>query len=93
MTARNPLTAMAWRLEKTLSNQGAPCSISGSYDNVEMHHIKALKDIKNLKNSVHRHIIAIERKQIPVCKKHPLELHGGNWSKKPNNSNLVNEIK
>lgn len=89
--AKNPLASMAWRLEKSLSNQGAPCAICGSYEEVQMHHVRALKDIAKSTNAVHRHMIAITRKQIPVCRKHHLEIHGGNWSNKP--SKLSFEIK
>ena len=74
---------MAWRLENTISSQGAPCAICGSTEDVQMHHVRALKDIEKSKNAIHRHMIAIERKQIPVCRKHHLELHGGNWKNKP----------
>ena len=28
-------------------------------------------------------MIAVDRKQIPVCREHHLELHRGNWSNKP----------
>lgn len=89
--AKNPLAAMAWRLDKTISSQGAPCAICGSYKDVQMHHVRALKDIAKSKNAVHRHMIAIERKQIPVCREHHLELHKGNWANNP--SKLPSEIK
>jgi group II intron reverse transcriptase/maturase len=81
--ARNPLAAMAWRLDKTISSQGAPCAICGSFEDVQMHHVRALKDIAKSKNAVHQYMIAIERKQIPVCRQHHLELHKGNWANKP----------
>nr|YP_009710751.1 group II intron reverse transcriptase/maturase [Amanita thiersii]QFZ98699.1 group II intron reverse transcriptase/maturase [Amanita thiersii] len=83
--ATNPLASMAWRLETSLSSQGAPCVICGSYDDVQMHHVRALKDIEKYKNASHRHMIAIQRKQIPFCRTHHLELHKGNWSNKPTN--------
>lgn len=28
-------------------------------------------------------MIAVDRKQIPVCREHHLELHRGNWYNKP----------
>jgi len=89
--AKNPLAAMAWRLESALSRQGAPCAICGSFEDVQMHHVRALKDIAKSKNTVHRYMIAIERTQVPVCRKHHLELHKGNWSNKP--SKLPSETK
>lgn len=81
--ANNPLASMAWRLEKAISHQGAPCSVCGSYEDVQMHHVRALKDIAKSTKAVHEHMIAIARRQIPVCREHHLELHRGNWSNKP----------
>jgi hypothetical protein len=89
--AKNPLAAMAWRLERTLSRQGATCAICGSNEDIQMHHVRALKDIAKSKNAVHKHMIAIERRQIPVCRTHHLKLHRGNWSNKP--SKIPDETK
>lgn len=48
-----------------------------------MHHVRALKDIEKSNNFVQKYMSAIQRKQIPVCRIHHLELHKGNWSNKP----------
>jgi len=90
-SVKNPLAVMGWRLEQTISSQGAPCAICGSFEDVQMHHERALKDIDKSATAVHRHMIAIQRKQIPLCRKHHLEIHKGNWSKKP--SKITNETK
>ena len=93
--AKNPLAAMAWRLEEAISSQGAPCVECGWYEDVQMHHIEGrpLQDIdKSVKPSaVKRHAIAIARKQIPLCRKHHLAFHKGNWANKPVKS--INETK
>jgi hypothetical protein len=89
--SKNPLSSTAWRLAKTISNQGAPCAVCGSYENIQMHHMRALKDIAKSTNAIHKYMIAIKRKQIPVCRKHHLELHRGNWSNKP--SKFISENK
>lgn len=89
--AKNPLSAMAWRLEKALSSQGSPCEVCGSFDDVQMHHIRPLKDIAKTTNAIKRHAIAIQRQQIPLCRKHHLAAHKGNWSNKP--ARLINETK
>ena len=81
--SKNPLAAMAWRLEKSLSSQGAPCAICGSYEEVQMHHKRPLKDIPKSANAIKRHAIAIQRKQIPLCRKHHLEAHKGDWNNNP----------
>lgn len=72
---KNPLAQMGWRLEKTISRQGAGCAICGSQNEVDMHHVRALKDIDKSKNVIHQYMIAIQRKQIPLCKIHHLEIH------------------
>jgi len=90
-TAKNPLASMTWRLANAISRQGAPCAVCGSYEDVQMHHVRALKDIAKSKNAVHKYMIAVERRQIPVCREHHLELHGGNWSNRP--SKIPDETK
>lgn len=70
-------------MSKTISSQGAPCAICGSFEDVQMHHVRHLKDIAKSKSIVHKYMISIERKQIPICRKHHLDLHKGNWSNKP----------
>lgn len=57
--AKNPLASMTWRLSNTLSIKGAPCAVCGSYEDVQMHHVRALKDI--VKSTNHKYMIAIER--------------------------------
>ena len=76
-TSKNPLIQMGWRLQKTISSQGAGCAIYGSLINVDMHHIRALKDIDKSKNKIHQFMVAIQRKQIPLCKVHHKKIHRG----------------
>lgn len=90
-TARNPLVAMAWRLEKTLSSQGAPCAICESFKDIQMHHVRPLKDIAKPTSAIRKHVIAIQRKQIPLCREHHLAIHKGNWANKP--AKLANDTK
>jgi group II intron reverse transcriptase/maturase len=79
----NPLKSLGWRLQKTLWHQGAPCDICGSFDNVQMHHIKAVKDLKKSDNHLSNIIKAIESPQMALCQKHHLEIHKGNWRSSP----------
>lgn len=76
-TSKNPLVRMGWRLERGISRQGAPCDKCGSYEGVQMHHVRHLKDIDQAKTSRTKSKIAIERRQIPLCRKHHLEMHKG----------------
>jgi len=47
-----------------------------SFDDVQMHHVKALKDSAKSKNVVHKHMIAVVK--IPVCREHHIAIMGGN---------------
>lgn len=81
--AKNPLAAMGWRLERALSSQGSPCVVCGSYNDVQMHHVRPLKDIAKPTSAVKSHAIAVQREQISLCRDHHLAVHKGNWSNNP----------
>lgn len=49
-----PLNANGLRLKNTISSQGAGCAICGSHDQVDMHHVRALKDIDKSKSKVQK---------------------------------------
>lgn len=59
--------------EETLSSQGAPCAVCGSSD-VKMHHERPLQDIAKSVKAVNLRRHAIIRKQIPLCRKHHLDI-------------------
>jgi len=75
-----------WQGKLTRSNIGKPCCICGSVENVEMHHLKAIRDLKtkygNKYDFFRTQMIAINRKQVPLCRKHHIKVH----------KNLLNEI-
>ena len=66
---------------------GAPCVICGNNENIQMHHIKRISDLKN-ENPIDKQIIGINRKQIPLCQICHLKAHEGDWRKKPT-KNLI----
>jgi group II intron reverse transcriptase/maturase len=90
-SSENPLIQMGWRLQNTISSQGHGCAICGSQNQVDMHHVRALKDIDKYKSKVHQFMIAIQRIQIPLCKLHHLEIHRGKWNNKPMKPSSVGE--
>lgn len=79
----NPLKSMGWRLQKSLFHQGAPCTICGSFEDVQMHHLKSIKSMKKSSNELANIIRAIESPQIALCRKHHLEIHKGSWRNNP----------
>jgi hypothetical protein len=67
-----------WNNKFTKSNLFKECIICGSSENVEMHHvrtIKALRDPNGPKDFFTRQMQAINRKQIPLCNDHHSRLH------------------
>ena len=90
-SSKNPLVQMGWRLDRALSSQGAPCSICGSYDDIQMHHINPMSNIKSTKNVINKYKSSMERKQIPLCRKHHLFIHKGNWRNNPMKPSTIGE--
>lgn len=67
-----------WNAKFTKSNLTAPCAICGDSSNVEMHHVRQIKDMKNPNGKLDfftRQMAAINRKQVPLCKDHHIRLH------------------
>lgn len=55
------------------------CVICDSKTDVEMHHVKSLKLLKPLKDTLKNKLRAIRRKQIPLCRVHHFQIHNNNW--------------
>ena len=72
---KDPLLALEWRSIPGSYAFGLPCAICGSYQDVEMHHIRALKHLKG-RDPVEKQMIASVRKQIPLCKYQHAQAHG-----------------
>lgn len=67
-----------WNAKFTKSNLTAPCVICGDTANVEMHHVRQIRDMKNPNSKLDfftRQMAAINRKQVPLCKDHHIRLH------------------
>lgn len=86
----NPLKSLSWRMSKTLWHQNEPCSVCGSYEDVQMHHIKPVKNIKP-KNKLKAISEAINVPQISLCRRHHLEIHKGSWSNNPVKPHIIGE--
>ena len=57
----------------------AECSVCGSTQNVEMHHVKHLKDLKAKKDVASVRMSSLLRKQLPVCKLCHMKIHTGRY--------------
>lgn len=65
--------------EKSLATlENLNCSNCGSTYRVEMHHIRAMKDLKFKKDCFDKLMIKIKRKQIPLCRECHMKKHKSN---------------
>jgi len=73
------LLSQTWSNSLTRSQFDEPCAICG-LDNLEIHHIKSVKDVRVKIRTYAQWVGAFHRKSIPLCKEHHLLLHAGNLS-------------
>lgn len=73
-----PNLDQVWNAKFTKSKLHKACMICGSTDNIEMHHVRAIRDLKQVNSKLDfftRQMMAINRKQIPLCHAHHSGLH------------------
>ena len=74
----DPLAPTYYQVRTTKSMLFKDCSICGSKDNIEMHHIKHLRGEK-LKG-FNKLMGKLKRKQLPVCKECHVKIHNGTYA-------------
>jgi group II intron reverse transcriptase/maturase len=72
---RDPFVVLRGKAERAHTALKGVCCVCGSNQNVEMHHIRGIKELKGRTIS-ERIMIAINRKQIPLCRSCHLKAHG-----------------
>ena len=68
---------LVYRYKRHVGNLTGPCVICGSSDKIEVHHIRALKDISKKKDWLSMTMAKFARKQVPVCKSCHIKIHKG----------------
>lgn len=75
------LLKQSWT-KKFTANIPSECLICGTTEQVEMHHLRRVADVRHkfrTGNASWKQIIgAVSRKQVPLCKYHHKALHSGN---------------
>ena len=100
VTNENYLEAISWVSWRTQANMDMPCAYCGSFNNVQMHHIKHIRKRSYVlipESQNYKKILALRnRKQIPLCEQHHMNLiHNGTYSDTkliklaPNSNNLI----
>jgi hypothetical protein len=78
----NFLNVLTRGLTRSIKLFNASCVLCNSKDNIQIHHIKSVKDIKG-KTSNEIKIKSFARKQIPLCAECHLLIHNKNWRNNP----------
>lgn len=69
-------------LNRSIKLFNASCTLCGTKNDIQIHHIKRVSSIKG-KNSKEKRIKAFSMKQIPLCSSCHLTVHQGDWRKPP----------
>ena len=78
----NYFESLVYRHKRHVGNLTGPCIICGSPDNIELHHIRALKGISKKRNWLSITMANFSRKQVPVCKSCHIKIHKGTYDGK-----------
>lgn len=77
--ALEKLISKSWNSKFTKSNLWEQCAICGTDEDVEMHHVRSIRDLRDPKGKnkdwFTRAMNGINRKQIPLCRTHHMKLH------------------
>ena len=75
------LNLLPWQIRlRTTSKLGYPCLICGSYERVEMHHVRHIRKMGDRRPTGFRAVMrALNRKQIPVCATCHRKIHSGEY--------------
>ena len=66
-----------WSNSLTLSQFDEPCVICGTINNIEIHHLKSVKNVRVKTRTYAQWVGGFNRKSIPLCKEHHILLHAG----------------
>ncbi len=69
------LLSQYWSNSLTRTQFNEPFAICGILDNIEIHHIKSVKDVRVKTRTYTQWVNAFRRKSIPLCKEHHYLLH------------------
>lgn len=78
-TSGDPFAALRrnWNAKFTKTNLFSKCIVCGANEGVEMHHVRKIKKLRNDRGQdfFTRQMIAVNRKQVPLCRLHHDKLH------------------
>jgi group II intron reverse transcriptase/maturase len=73
----NYFESLVYRHKRHVGNLKGPCIVCGNSDNIEVHHIRALKNVSKKRDWLSMTMAKFARKQVPVCKSCHIKIHKG----------------
>jgi len=73
--------SLVYRHKRHVENLTGPCIVCSSPNNIEVHHIRAFKDVSK-KDWLSTTMAKFARKQVPVCKSCYIKIHKGSYDGK-----------
>lgn len=83
LTFDNIIDKLTYRLARGRSDLKGPCTMCGSKDHIEIHHVRKLKPKSLKKDWLNNLMTRMLRKQIPLCRSCHQALHRGTLNEKP----------
>jgi len=74
--------SLVYRHKRHVGNLVGPCTVCGSPDNIEVHHVRALKHISKKRDWLSMTMAKFARKQVAVCKSCHIKIHKGTYDGK-----------
>lgn len=74
------LLSQKWINSMTISQFDESCILCGTKNNVEIHHIKSVKNVRMRSRTYDQWVGGFYRKTLPLCNKHHVMLHANNLS-------------
>lgn len=75
------LLSRSWSNSLTRTQFDEPCALCGSRKNIEIHHIRSVKDVRVKTRTYAQWVGGFKRKSIPLCKEHHSLYHAGGLTK------------
>lgn len=85
LTKPSPVIGALFQAKSTATLNKLNCKVCGSDYRVELHHIRAMKDLNPKLSYMDRLMVRINRKRIPLCRScHMMKHRGGVFDKRAN---------
>jgi group II intron reverse transcriptase/maturase len=74
------LLRQSWANSMTLSQFDEPCAVCGTTENIEIHHLRPVKDLRMKLRPYAQWAGGYKRMSVPLCRGHHLKYHAGTLS-------------